>query len=326
MRSRAFATGLLPLLLAAACTRSEGPPGIAASGSLNTAASPIGDAQPDNPARKAQAAQEGAMTFESVRRAGSIQPVDPISYLAYAYMMGLELPGDHLARTMDAHAAACRDAGSRVCQLVASQRGGDPAIIMRGTLSLRAEPQWLQSFMATVEGDARGAGGRIVSKSTTTEDLTRAIIDTEATLRAKRSLRGRLEQLLANRPGKLTDLLEVERELARVQTEIDSTDSNLAAMRTRVAMSELTVQYVSATRAVAGDTFEPLNRAFSGFISYVVQGVAAIVTIFAVALPWVVVSLPVAWLILRVRRRRATVIGSPDPPASVVEPPSPSNA
>jgi hypothetical protein len=329
MTSRTLATGLLLLLPATACTRYQALPPMEGretgrAGSLDKApaASVIAgppaaahhDAQPTG-------RQAGAMTTESFRRSASGQPVDPISYLAYAYAVSLELPGEHLARTMDAHAAACREAGPRVCQLVTAQRGGDAAIHVRGELSLRAEPRWLQRFMTGVEGDARGAGGRVVSKSTTTEDLTRAIIDTEAALRAKKALRERLEQLLASRPGKLADFLDVERELARVQGEIDSTESNLAAMRTRVAMSSLTVQYESRVRAVAGDTFAPLGRALAGFIGNVVNGVAAILTLVAVGLPWMVVGVPIAWLIVRACRR-AKAMGRPAPLPMTVEPPA----
>ncbi len=143
---------------------------------------------------------------------------------------------------MDGHVAACRNAGPRVCQLVASRRDGDPQDSLHGSLSLRAEPQWLQRFIKGVQSDAVGAAGRVTSQWTTTEDLTREIVDTEATLRAKRALRDRLQQLLATRPGSLSDLLGVERELSRVQSEIDSTESNLTAMRTRVAMSALTIE------------------------------------------------------------------------------------
>ena len=324
MTSRAFVAGFL--LLSAACARTDAPPPIAGTSHALSFKAPAAEAIVDQRSSRPGGRQAAAMTTESFRRMAPEQPVDPISYLAYAYAMSLELPGDHLARTMDAHAAACRAAGLRVCQVVTAQREGDPASHVRGTLSLRAEPRWLERFMTNVDGDARGAGGRLVSKSTTTEDLTRAIIDTEAALRAKRTLRGRLEQLLASRPGKLADLLEVERELARVQTEIDSTDSNLAVMRTRVAMSELTVLYTSAARAVAGDTFAPLHRAVSSFIGTAIHGVAAIVTIVAMALPWAIVSLLAAWVVLWSLRRRATDIGSPEPPSSVIEPPSPSNA
>ena len=78
--------------------------------------------------------------------------------------------------------------------------------------------------------------------------VTRVIVDTEATLRAKRALRDRLQQLLATRPGSLADLLGVERELARVQGEIDSSEPNLASTRTRVAMSAVTIEYASTAR------------------------------------------------------------------------------
>ena len=94
-------------------------------------------------------------------------------------------------------------------QLVASNRTGDPQDSLRGSLSLRAEPEWLQRFVKGVQSDAISAAGRVTSQWTTTEDLTREIVDTEATLRAKRALRDRLQQLLATRPGSLADLLGI---------------------------------------------------------------------------------------------------------------------
>ena len=239
-------------------------------------------------------------------------PVDPVSYLAYAYGMSLELPGDRLIGVMDGHAAACRDAGLRVCQLVGSRRDGDPQDTLSGSLSLRAEPQWLQRFMKSVQSDAIGAAGRVTSQSTTTEDLTRGIVDTEATLRAKRALRDRLQHLLATRPGSLADLLGVERELSRVQAEIDSTESNLTAMRTRVAMSALTIEYGSSARVVAGGTFEPLRLALASFIVAVVDSTATLVTVVGALLPWVVVATLAVWLLIR-RRRRARRATSPEP-------------
>jgi hypothetical protein len=246
----------------------------------------------------------GGATPGSPNRTDPSQPVDPVSYLAYAYGMNLELPGDRLIGVMDGHAAACRSAGLRVCQLVASGHQGDALDTLHGSLSLRAEPQWLQRFMKSVQRDALGAAGRVTAQRTTTEDLTREIVDTEATLRAKRALRDRLQQLLATRPGSLADLLGVERELARVQGEIDSTDSNLAAMRTRVTMSALTIEYGSSARGVAGGTFEPLRLALGGFIVAAVDSSATLVTVIGALLPWVVAVVLAVWFLLRLRRRR----------------------
>ena len=71
----------------------------------------------------------------SAGRSGPSAPVDPVSYLAYAYGMRLELPGNRLIGMMDGHAAACRNAGLRVCQLVGSRRDGDPLDTLHGELS-----------------------------------------------------------------------------------------------------------------------------------------------------------------------------------------------
>lgn len=74
----------------------------------------------------------------SASQSGPSQPVDPVSHLAYAYSMQVELPGDRLLGVLEGHAAACRNAGLRVCQLVASRHNGDPASALHGSLSLRA--------------------------------------------------------------------------------------------------------------------------------------------------------------------------------------------
>ncbi|MGE0594729.1 MAG: DUF4349 domain-containing protein [Hyphomonadaceae bacterium] len=228
----------------------------------------------------------------------------PVLYLAYAYQMGLEIPSERLAGVMDAHVRSCQEAGPRLCQLISSSRSGDPESYLSGYVSLRGEPAWLRNFMNGVVSDTDEAGGRVQSQTTQTEDLTRQIVDTEARLRAARTLRDRLQTILANRPGRVADLLEVERELARVQAEIDATESSLAVMRTRVSMSELNVNYQSAPRAVGADTLRPLREAFANFLGIIVIGFAAIITIVAGLIPFAIVAAPLIWLALRWRKRR----------------------
>jgi hypothetical protein len=228
----------------------------------------------------------------------------PILFLAYTFSRGLEIPSERLAGVMDMHVQACQAAGPRVCQLIGSNRTGDPQSYMEGYVSFRAEPMWLRTFIAGLEAQADQAGGRIIAENVTSEDLTRQIVDTEARLRAQTALRDRLQELLRSRPGRLADLLEVERELARVQGEIDAVQSALAVMRTRVAMSELTISYRSAPRPVGSDTFEPLRNAFANFLGIVVAGFAAIITIIAGLIPVAIVVVPLVWLALRWRKRR----------------------
>ena len=228
----------------------------------------------------------------------------PIRYVAYSYQSTLEVPAARLIGVMDAHVRACQAAGPSVCQIISSNRVGDPESAMNGEVSLRAAPQWLSVFMAHLGHDADAAGGRVLSQATTSEDLTRSMVDTEATLRASKALRDRLQRLLESRPGRLSDLLDVERELARVQGEIDATESNLAVMRARVEMSTLTLSYQSSAQSVRSDTFRPLGDAFANFLSIVVTGFAAIIVIIAGMLPFAIVLIPIVWGLLAWRRRR----------------------
>lgn len=246
---------------------------------------------------------------------GGVGPT-PTLFLAYTYAMQFETPSERLDPLMAAHVQTCVTAGPRLCQLISSSRSGDPQSYMQGAISLRGEPTWLRTFMAGMETQVDEAGGRILSQSTGTEDLTRAIVDTEARLRALTSLRDRLQELLRSRPGRLADLLEVERELARVQGEIDSIQSNLAVMRTRVAMSELHLSYQSAPRSLGSDTFRPLREAFASFLSIIVSVFAAMVVIVAGLIPFFIVGIPLVWLLLRWRKQRGgRFFRRPAPPA-----------
>lgn len=259
---------------------------------------------------------------QSQSQSNPSQPTGPTPtlFLAYSYQVGLELPASRLSAVVDRHVQACQSAGPRLCQLVGSNVSGDPESYMSGYVSMRGEPNWLNTFMGGLETEADNAGGKLKSRTVQSEDLTRQIVDTEARLRAQTALRDRLQELLRSRPGRLSDLLEVERELARVQAEIDGVQSNLAVMRTRVSMSELTLSYESGPQPVGSDTFEPLRQAFANFLGIIVSGFAAIIVIIAGLIPFAVVLAPIVWLLLRWRKARGGRFwrrnAPPTPPAA----------
>lgn len=273
------------------------------------------DAPAPTPASADEEVATESTSASAPQQPNPISPSSQTMFLAYSYQMGLEIPSARLASVMDAHLRACQTAGARLCQLVGANRAGDPESSMNGTLNIRGEPNWLRTFMGSVSAQVNAAGGRVLSQATNTEDLTRSIVDTQAHLRAQTALRDRLQQLLQSRPGRLSDLLDVERELARVQGEIDSTQSNLAVMRARVDMSELTITYQSAPRPVGSDTFEPLRQAGANFLGIVVGGFAAIIVLIAGLLPFAIVLVPIVWGLLAWRRRRGgRRFGSKPPP------------
>jgi len=227
--------------------------------------------------------------------AGSIVPAGA-PMLAYEYDYGIETPAGKVRELAGRHEAACTAAGPALCQVTSSSVAETGKDSLMATLELRAAPAWLKGFRDGLPGDAKTAGGRVTNSNVSSEDLSRQIVDTEARLRAMTTLRDRLQALLADRPGKLSDLVEIERELARVQGDIDSTTSQLAVMRGRVAMSEVTLNYRSRDMLAPRGVWSPLVGAFTDFIGIVALTLATMVRLVAWLLPWVLVGGGLIWL------------------------------
>jgi len=228
------------------------------------------------------------------------RPAISIPQLAYSYAYELSAPAKAIRAMVARHEAACAQAGPTVCQLTGSsvREMGDDRI--EGTVKLRATPAWLGRFRAGLGSDVQAAGGRVTHASVVSEDLSRQIVDTEAAIRAKATLRDRLQALLASRPGKLSELLELERELAQVQGELDATQSELAVMRSRVATSELTLSYASAGVIAPEGVLAPLAEAVTGMVGILVLTLAGMVTVLAWTAPWALLAGGLYW----VHRRR----------------------
>lgn len=227
------------------------------------------------------------------------------SFLAYRYNYGFELPSKTVAPTSQSHADMCRDAGANKCQILSSSTNDSNGNYVNARLALRADPEWLEIFMTDIKKTVSDAEGRMTSNSVSAEDLTRSILDTDARLKAQTTLRNRLQGLLETRNAKLPDLLALERELARVQGEIESATTTLAVLRQRVSMSRVDINYTSKPVAINAQTTSPIVRALKGFIGDFSHGLAGVITFLAGVLPWLIlVVLPGLWLVRWLWRRR----------------------
>lgn len=224
--------------------------------------------------------------------------------LAYSYRYTLETPNDRVASLMRRHEQQCVQAGPALCQVLGAQLDTNrDTEAQTGTLNLRAQPAWLTTFRGALDREAQAAGGRVAASNTSTEDLTRQIVDTEAHLRARTTLRDRMQELLATRSGTLQELVYLEQELSRVQGELDATASALSVMRTRIATSALTVEYRSRAAAVSEGTWRPLSEASDSFLNNFVGALAVVVTLLSWLLPLLLIGGLVFWIVTTLRRR-----------------------
>lgn len=225
--------------------------------------------------------------------------------IAYAYRFGLELPAEAATSLMAKHEQACIAAGPAACQVVSSNSTRVGRDSVEAHLEMRGTPVYVARFRAALDGEAKGVGGRVAEQAVESEDLTRQLVDTEARMRAMETLRDRLQQLLATRSGPLEQLLQVERELARVQGELDATRSALTVMRTRVQTSKLDVAYRAAGQLAPDSALRPVTDALSQAAYLFMSTLGTLIMLLAGALPLILVIAPLAWLGWRWRQKRA---------------------
>ncbi len=227
-----------------------------------------------------------------------------VSYLAYRYNYGFSLPVKAVAATAKSHMQICMEAGPDTCQVLGSNTNVQNADYVTANLRLRAAPAWLEGFKDTLTSSVEASGGTTINAGVSAEDLTRQIVDTDARLKAQKILRTRLENLLETRNAKLSELLSLEREFARVQQQIENATTTLNVLRKRVSMSEVSINYQTKRKAVTPTSVSPIGRAFKSFANDFSRAMANVIGFIAAVLPWMIILVPGLWLLRRWWRGR----------------------
>ena len=161
--------------------------------------------------------------------------------------------------------------------------------------------------------DGLSSLGKVEYVTVNAQDVGEEFVDVTARAENARRLEQRLIALLASRTGKLEEVLSVERELARVRETIERYEGRLRYLRTRVAVSTLSVtvpekeplvgELGSGNRIV--DAFRNAWRNFVGFLAMLIESLGVLIPLAVLAL--------VAWWVWRKMPRR------PGPPAGTAE-------
>ena len=219
--------------------------------------------------------------------------------IAYRYDYRFETPAAATPDLVASHQEACTSAGALQCQIVSANIYNDGRGSISASVQLRASPAWVEAFRDGLEAELETAGGRIQNQSQSADDLTSAIYDLEARLEAKRVLRTRLISLLERENASVEELVQVERELANVQGEIEGSEAQIRVMRGRVSMSALSLNYASRVEPVSPGAFDPLSNALTNVFRELAAGLANVITFAAGFAPWLLVIIPLFWLLNR---------------------------
>jgi hypothetical protein len=100
-------------------------------------------------------------------------------------------------------------------------------------MTLRVPAPSLQATVASFE-----AIGRVTSRRLSSQDVTEQYVDTDARLKTMVALRDRLRALL-DKAQNVKDILAIEKELGRVQADIDSLQARLKTLKGKVDLASI---------------------------------------------------------------------------------------
>ena len=116
-----------------------------------------------------------------------------------------------------------------------------------GRIVIRVSPERFEELFSALK-----AIGRVDSENVKAADVTAEFVDTEARIRTLQVTEERLRELITNKSfvDKIASLLEVERELNRVRTQIEQLQGQLRVMADRIAFSTITLTLREPGRTV----------------------------------------------------------------------------
>ncbi len=206
-------------------------------------------------------------------------------FLAERQFWVFEIRESDIEKRWQAHLALCTGS-CEVLNATISKSAASPAY---ASLQLRVPRGEANKLFAAM------AGPDIIERRVEREDKTLQVVDVEARLHNLTQLRERLRGLQAQYKGSLKDLLETEKELARVQGELDA----MAAQRTVLAneTEKILLNAEYRPKPVLGETgtLQPLVEAWRNAGRTFARNLGSAMLFLVGALPWLVIVGPAVW-------------------------------
>lgn len=191
--------------------------------------------------------------------------------------------------------------------VAASSLTGSTGDSRHGTWKIRVPVTRFEEFV----GAAKGLG-ELINASTSSRDVSEEYYDVDARIRNKTKEEERLLKLLEERPGKLEDVIAIERELSRVREELERMQARLRVLvdLTSLTTVELSIIEIRDYRPPEAPTLATrVRRSFEASLAALRSaGEGLLIAAVAVA-PWLpvlaVVLCPAYFALRRARRPRA---------------------
>jgi len=217
-------------------------------------------------------------------------------YIAMRHHLLVETSEAELPKAWESVNEFCRSIGCDIVESSISKKNQNTP--PSGSLVVRVVPKNLKSLL-----DHIGKVSNIVTHMTESEDKTATVIDVEAKIKNLTELRNRLRNMLATRTGTLKDVVEVERELSRAQSELDSLVARRKALANETDKIAVTIEFRSKQSIAETGAFAPVVSAWHEIGHVFASSIAIIITFTVAIVPWLILIVLGFWIVFRLLRR-----------------------
>jgi hypothetical protein len=154
--------------------------------------------------------------------------------------------------------------------IVQSDNSGKDYSTFYRNISIRIPNQSFDAFINEISNGVTYFDKKEISS----QDVTEQFIDIEARLKAKRTLENRYLQIL-NKASKVSEILEIEKELATIREEIEAKQGQLQYLQSKVSMSTITIEMYTenpsggnATVSYASKIGNAIKSGFNGISTF----------------------------------------------------------
>lgn len=219
-------------------------------------------------------------------------------FIAVTHRFVVETSENELSKAYESVLKLC---GTLDCEILSSTITTKTAYSRpKGEISLQVVPGAFDKLF-----DALNQLSTVVEHTTESADKTAEVVDTDAKLKNKTEFRDRLRGMLAKSAGGVKELIEVERELANVQAEIDSLSTTQKSLKNQTQKIAVQIAFMPKPSVTRTGALAPIAYAWeeSGYV--IAQSIGSLLTFVVAVIPWLVLIIPAIWIILKLLRRRS---------------------
>jgi hypothetical protein len=234
-------------------------------------------------------------------------------YIAERDKLEIITPESDLEKSWESAVAFCSTIQCEIVSSRISKRTVDS--VPSGDITLRVAPEDLTKLFANIE-----KLGIIAQHTTERKDKTTEVVDTEAKIKNLTSFRDSLRTMLGKPSAKVSDLVEIQKELTETQSELDSETAQRNMLANETEKIAVEISFHIERSSTNGGALAQIWNALRESGSVLADSTASLITTIVAIIPWLILIFPAVWLLVKalkkLKLRRNRIASPPSSPST----------